>query len=43
MTEGAVNRFTKDGYKKYTGLEKNDITEVLHKIEGRWTKDVQVY
>lgn len=42
VTEAAVSRFLKDGYKKYQGLEKNEIREVLHKVEGRWTKDVQV-
>lgn len=43
VSEAAASRFVKDGHKKYQGLDKTEIREVLHKIEGRWTKDVLVF
>ena len=42
VTPQGIARYIKDGYKKYNGLEKNDAKELLHKISGRWTKDIAV-
>ena len=43
ISEHTVLKFRKEGYKKFTGIEKNDMKEIMGRIEGRWTKEIQVF
>jgi hypothetical protein len=43
LTDAAVERFQKETFRKYQGLEfKTDVRNITNVIEGNWTKSIYV-